>query len=459
MKAIKTLIALLAFISFFTTCPIAEDDPEFSDTDYWRKTCQVASSDYYVKKCTDFMAYVNSQLKKSYQTKLTLQANIKDAVAKAQSYQTEINKLQVEIDDLQVKIDELKVSIDLLQEDIDRNEKEVEALQAKVLNRMKKMQSTMHFNPFLDFLMGAKSFNDLITRSSGVRIVMNYDSEVNTRLKNLIEQLTADKILLEEQKAELDTSMEALEEKQYDFIAKKLYYKDLEAKYMEEYSEIGDEEEKYAAISAELKSNANLQKYSAITTAAGWVFPIPGASKSAGTWNYASGGVHEGVDIAIPHDGRSYGIYAPGNGVVAYTYNGCSTGYLGNTCGFVSGGGNMVGLIVSINNDLWGIVMCHIKQGSITVKQGDIVLAGEKVAEVGSTGNSSGPHSHIEVIWIGSEDDWSGNGLSGLANYASNYNGSSSFGAGWKTRYNHSRRCDEGYGAPCKVRPERYFGL
>ncbi len=39
----------------------------------------------------------------------------------------------------------------------------------------------------------------------------------------------------------------------------------------------------------------------------------------------------------------------------------------------------------------------HLKNGSILVKPGDYVVAGQKIAEVGSAGRPSGPHLHFEV--------------------------------------------------------------
>ena len=50
----------------------------------------------------------------------------------------------------------------------------------------------------------------------------------------------------------------------------------------------------------------------------------------------------------------------------------------------------------------------HLKNGSISVKPGDHVVAGQKIAEVGSAGRSSGPHLHFEVWsdWYSPEDPW-----------------------------------------------------
>jgi len=45
-------------------------------------------------------------------------------------------------------------------------------------------------------------------------------------------------------------------------------------------------------------------------------------------------------------------------------------------------------------------VFMHLLRGSVLVAAGDVVGAGQQLAQVGATGDASGPHLHFE-IWIG----------------------------------------------------------
>jgi murein DD-endopeptidase MepM/ murein hydrolase activator NlpD len=45
-------------------------------------------------------------------------------------------------------------------------------------------------------------------------------------------------------------------------------------------------------------------------------------------------------------------------------------------------------------------VFMHIKRGTVLVAPGQTVGAGQQLAQVGATGDASGPHLHFE-IWIG----------------------------------------------------------
>ena len=86
--------------------------------------------------------------------------------------------------------------------------------------------------------------------------------------------------------------------------------------------------------------------------------------------------MHEGLDV-----GASYGtpIYAPADGVVTYA---------GNKAGF--------GLFVQIDHG-YGIETIYAHSQKILTKNGVRVKRGDLLAQVGSSGYSTGPHLHYEV--------------------------------------------------------------
>ena len=53
-------------------------------------------------------------------------------------------------------------------------------------------------------------------------------------------------------------------------------------------------------------------------------------------------------------------------------------------------------LVVDIGGGRY-VVMGHLKQGSATVKAGDVVRRGQPLAAVGNTGNTNEPHLHLQV--------------------------------------------------------------
>jgi murein DD-endopeptidase MepM/ murein hydrolase activator NlpD len=88
-------------------------------------------------------------------------------------------------------------------------------------------------------------------------------------------------------------------------------------------------------------------------------------------------GVHEGVDIAARFGSP---IYAASDGVVNWAAE--KAGY---------------GLVVEVTHES-GLVTRYAHTSAILVKEGDRVTKGQEIANVGTTGRSTGPHLHFEVI-------------------------------------------------------------
>ncbi|WP_423464214.1 M23 family metallopeptidase [Promicromonospora sp. MS192] len=122
------------------------------------------------------------------------------------------------------------------------------------------------------------------------------------------------------------------------------------------------------------------------------VFPLP-----AGTWTRTSGfgtrthpvtgvrALHAGVDYAAP---ASTPVLALADGIVAY-----------------AGPDPRAGNLLVIDHTLTSpdgtqrvaSAYAHLSDGSTAVSEGDVVTAGSQVAQVGSTGQSTGPHLHLQI--------------------------------------------------------------
>lgn len=112
----------------------------------------------------------------------------------------------------------------------------------------------------------------------------------------------------------------------------------------------------------------------------GWVWPIANTPMNVNSYYGARWGrMHNGVDLG----GRAYKdapILAARDGIVIYT--GWSDSY-----------GNWA--IINHDNDLQ---TRYAHMSSVSVKTGDEVAAGQQIGVQGSTGRSTGPHLHFEVI-------------------------------------------------------------
>lgn len=113
----------------------------------------------------------------------------------------------------------------------------------------------------------------------------------------------------------------------------------------------------------------------------GWVWPVPALSIISSPYGYRGRGFHNGVDISGRGNANSKVIVAAKDGVV-------------ETASYQGSWGNLV-----VINHGGGIKSgyAHCMNGSISVSPGQRVSAGQAIARVGSTGNSTGPHLHFFI--------------------------------------------------------------
>lgn len=116
-------------------------------------------------------------------------------------------------------------------------------------------------------------------------------------------------------------------------------------------------------------------------TGATFMRPVSGGMITS-PFGYRTSGFHKGVDIAV---GTGTPIYAAAEGTVTFSgWNSTGYGYL---------------VIIDHGN---GFQTYYAHCSQLYVSAGQYVVQGQNIAAVGSTGNSTGPHVHFQVMYYGS---------------------------------------------------------
>jgi len=91
----------------------------------------------------------------------------------------------------------------------------------------------------------------------------------------------------------------------------------------------------------------------------------------------------------------SYGseVVSPINGIVAKVENSEDDLPIGTT-----NDANPLGNFILIHSKNRTLVLAHLLKGSISVNEGDKILAGDSIASIGNSGNTSEPHLHIHAV-------------------------------------------------------------
>ncbi|NQW12383.1 MAG: M23 family metallopeptidase [Alphaproteobacteria bacterium] len=117
---------------------------------------------------------------------------------------------------------------------------------------------------------------------------------------------------------------------------------------------------------------------------------------------------HKGTDIALANDGRladDVPVLATAPGRVVGTRDGMAD-VNARTTGFAAVKGKECGNGVRIDHGSgWATQYCHMKRGSIRVRQGDMIERGQALGAVGLSGATEFVHVHLSVTKDGSVID------------------------------------------------------
>lgn len=444
------------FLSLTLACslvmPVSAED--YSNTEAWYAKCsQAQTSESGIKACQGFQEYQKNR-------RQDLQKNIESynsSIASLQNDTSKMEKLAKEQKDLvanlQTQISEKEKSIELIEKNIEElddkikaKESEIEAWNDQIETRMKNEQTTIGTNMIIDLIMGSDSLSDMLRRISGVERITEDDQSQIKKLNKLKKEL----VLQQDEQKRLDKDAKnqktELESQKQQATELEESYNTLVEQYQKQIAQLEAEKRSAQVDMNSIRDFVISTNFSgSIESVSGFVFPVQGGSKSAGTWAYPGGGLHLGLDWAAP---IGTVVVAPASGVILYAAApvGSNTGYLGNWSGYPAGGGNTIEMLCNVNGTLYAISFAHLSQ-NIYVSAGQSVSQGQTIALSGNSGNSSGAHTHVEVYNLGSMS---------VSDAVARFSSGADFawGTGWSGT---STSCEAGKAAPCRERPEKFF--
>lgn len=335
------------------------------------------------------------ELEETTSQKTTLLAEVQALDKEVATVDNELNEVQRQLEETQASLEQSEQELADAQE---RREHQYEALKERLVVMYEYGDST-----YLDIILDSKGIMDFLKRIEYVNYIMEYDQEILVRYQEIedfiaqkVEQIRIEKENLEileaqvsEKKAELEKKLKAKETlvaeitRQESLLEQQLNDLESESKRIQTLIQQATAVTVTGSSSNKVYPTGNGRLAHPVPAYSTWAF-----NDSYGPRIHPISGkqtVHAGLDLKA-----TYGvdIVAAEDGVVTYSqYNNGGYGYF---------------VIIDHGN---GLTTAYAHNSSLNVKVGETVKRGQVIAKAGSTGYSTGVHSHFEVRINGNHTD------------------------------------------------------
>ena len=340
-----------------------------------------------------------SNAKKKEQAAKALESELKEKVTVVQS----------QISVLKGQIAEVQNSIGLKEQEIAAKEQQITEKEAEIADQwgdfkqhMAAMQE-LRDGGSVAMLSAVNDLYELLTFNEVMQDISIKDTEILDNMKNAKEALESDKLTLESQrselqskKADLDAQNSQMRAKQNELnssvAAAQMSAAEAQQAQKDAQAAIESDEMNYEAVKKQIQKMIAAAAASKPTLSfTGFICPLKSYSRISSEYGWRKNPVtgvnklHAGTDFAAP---GGTPIYAAASGYV-------------QVAGWSSGGyGNYVIIYHGKMSDgnQYSTLYGHMR--SVATSAGKYVKQGEIIGYVGSTGNSTGNHLHLEV-WKG----------------------------------------------------------
>lgn len=340
-----------------------------------------------------------SNAKKKEQAAKTLESELKEKVTVVQS---QISVLKGQIAEVQNSIGLKEQEIAVKEQQITEKEAEIADQWGDFKQHMAAMQE-LRDGGSVAMLSAVNDLYELLTFNEVMQDISIKDTEILDNMKNAKEALESDKLTLESQrselqskKADLDAQNSQMRAKQNELnssvAAAQMSAAEAQQAQKDAQAAIESDEMNYEAVKKQIQKMIAAAAASKPTLSfTGFICPLKSYSRISSEYGWRKNPVtgvnklHAGTDFAAP---GGTPIYAAASGYV-------------QVAGWSSGGyGNYVIIYHGKMSDgnQYSTLYGHMR--SVATSAGKYVQQGEIIGYVGSTGNSTGNHLHLEV-WKG----------------------------------------------------------
>lgn len=382
-----------------------------------------ASSSEIKSKLADLRAKQAEIQKQSDELEKSIAENkdqTKTLVGQKAEIDQEMEMSRQKIENLNEQIQQLNLLIAEKQTELEASVAKEEALQKQYKARLRSMEETGSVS-YWSILFRASSFSDLLDRVDMIREIAESDQLMLKQLSAATQAVETERADLEQQKQDLQQTETDLAVEQAELETKRAKADTLITQMQVEYASLSDEflaaEADEAAVREQIKKaetdyfNA-LAKEQAAAAAAAAAANKPSSGSNSSSSSSSGGASSGGFAFPLAYSTGVTCAYGPRvhpiNGNKSFHYGvdlaaGMNTEIYATKSGTVTGAtyGEANGYYVTINHgDGYSSIYAHMTNYVVSV--GDSVKQGQLIGYVGTTGWSTGPHLHFEILYSGS---------------------------------------------------------
>ena len=373
-KRIISIILIVFILQYFCTFVFAENSVNNEITN------ETENLEEQKKEVEDKIKDSNIKLEYLQDELSATMLRVQEIEDKVIEYENDSKELGQKVETLQTSIDEAQAKLQTATQNYDEK---MDILAKRLVTMYESGDTT-----YLDVLLKSKNLTDFISRYYVIEEMAEYDTEIINQIKEEKENIETTRQKLENEQAEIKVVKAKAEQTSIVLNNTKTlqnsYIKKLSSEEKKLQEQITSFKQEEAEIEAKILAATNGIDADIQYTGGEMLWPvaIEGTviTSNFGIREHPIQGVvkeHTGIDIGNAPLGTP--VVAAADGVVSYA-------------GWLGGYGNCVMI-----NHGDGIVTLYGHGNKILTTVGTEVKKGDTIMEVGSTGNSTGPHLHFEV--------------------------------------------------------------